>query len=270
MALVSFIIPYYNGAAYLPEALQSIVDHSAIDDNEIIIINDGSTDKKSLEYLDTIAVDARYTILHQQNLGPAAARNAGIKKATGEFIFFLDSDNRLTGDYVKECVNVLTNNKTVGVVYGRPVFFGENIPQRFTSMEFDPSRIVHENYIDMCCMVRRIVFNEAGLLDENKIVVGHEDWEFWLRLSDTSWKFHFLENSFFEYRVRKDSLIEQANSHENYNRLLKYLFVKYPRLYYDNYTRFKKKSRTYDYENKHPLRAFLKKIFGYKEKERSF
>lgn len=89
---VSIIVPIYNTEKYLNDALDSLVNQT-LKDIEIICINDGSTDK-SLSILESYAQkDERIKIISQPNLGQSAARNAGLKIATGEYIGFLDSDD---------------------------------------------------------------------------------------------------------------------------------------------------------------------------------
>ena len=96
--LFSVVIPAYNYAAYLPRAIDSVLDQAG-DDFEIIVVDDGSTDE-------TPAVGARYQQLHpervryrrQANGGPAKARNRGVDESRGEFLIFLDADDRLLPD----------------------------------------------------------------------------------------------------------------------------------------------------------------------------
>ncbi len=92
--LISVIVPVYNVAAYLPECLDSILsqDHRAL---EIILIDDGSTDGSG-EICDGYGQrDRRIRVLHQQNAGAAAAKNAGLRAASGEYLSFVDSDDFL-------------------------------------------------------------------------------------------------------------------------------------------------------------------------------
>lgn len=257
---VSIIIPCYNSIGYLQEALDSI----NFSDNlllETIIVDDGSDNEEFKKYLQQLQYKEKIKVLQQPNGGPASARNRGIKEANGKYIFFLDSDNRLLPGYLQAAFEIMESDASIGIVYGQPVFFGRQPHQRFRVQAFDKELIIHENYIDMCCMLRRKVFDEVGLLDEDKTVIGHEDWEYWLRLCQTAWRFHFINKPCFEYRLRSGSLIEQSNSIENYNRLLQYLFNKYPQLYYNSYLQYKSKSRKYDFDSKHPVRALLKNIF---------
>lgn len=90
--LISIIIPVYNTDKYLPQCIESIV-HQTYDNLEIIFINDGSTDKSPLLLNDVSKSDFRVKIINQKNSGLSAARNRGIREATGDYIMFLDSDD---------------------------------------------------------------------------------------------------------------------------------------------------------------------------------
>ena len=90
--LVSIIIPVYNTDKYLPQCIESIV-HQTYDNLEIIFINDGSTDESPLLLNDVAKSDFRVKIINQKNSGLSAARNRGMREATGDYIMFLDSDD---------------------------------------------------------------------------------------------------------------------------------------------------------------------------------
>lgn len=92
--LVSVVVPVYNVAAYLPECLQSILaqDHEKL---EVILIDDGSTDGSGALCDEFAARDNRVRVIHQKNGGAAAAKNAGLRAATGEYLSFVDSDDVL-------------------------------------------------------------------------------------------------------------------------------------------------------------------------------
>lgn len=90
--LVSIIVPVYNSEQYLLQCIESAINQS-YKNIEIILINDGSTDK-GCEICDEYALkDNRIKVIHTQNSGPASARNTGINYSRGEFMFFLDSDD---------------------------------------------------------------------------------------------------------------------------------------------------------------------------------
>lgn len=91
---ISVIVPVYNVAAYLPQCLDSILgqDHEAL---EVILIDDGSRDASGTICDQYAARDSRIRVIHQKNGGAAAAKNAGLRMATGEYLSFVDSDDYL-------------------------------------------------------------------------------------------------------------------------------------------------------------------------------
>ena len=102
---LSFIIPCYNGANTLHYSVDSVVQQG-IEDYEIIIVNDGSTDGSS-EMCDEIAkYDDRFQIYHISNSGVSHARNMGLKMARGEFITFIDADDRVGSEYLEKLYSI--------------------------------------------------------------------------------------------------------------------------------------------------------------------
>ena len=93
---VSVIIPVCNSARYLPEALASVLMQKDIPEIEVICIDDGSTDDSAVILDFWGKRDSRLNIIHQKNQGPGVARNAGLEAAKGEYVFFLDADDRLS------------------------------------------------------------------------------------------------------------------------------------------------------------------------------
>lgn len=111
MAKVSIIVPVYNVEKYLRKCLDSLINQT-LKDIEIICINDGSTDK-SLEILEEYKNrDSRIILLNQENSGQSIARNNGIKKATGEYIGFVDPDDWVDLDYYEKLYNAASTNDT--------------------------------------------------------------------------------------------------------------------------------------------------------------
>ena len=98
--LVSVIIPVYNVASYLREALDSVI-HQTYTNLEIIIIDDGSTDGSGRICDEYAGKDCRIRLIHQENMGLSAARNAGLDIMTGDVIAFLDSDDAYCPEYIE-------------------------------------------------------------------------------------------------------------------------------------------------------------------------
>jgi glycosyltransferase involved in cell wall biosynthesis len=107
MDKVSVIVPVYNSAAYLDRCLLSIIGQTYTD-LEIIIVNDGSTDRSVEIITGYERQDARIVVIHQSNKGVSAARNAGIRIATGKYLCFVDGDDALEANYVEEMYSLMT------------------------------------------------------------------------------------------------------------------------------------------------------------------
>lgn len=93
-AKISVIIPFYNGAAYLPECVTSVLNQTYAN-LEVILVDDGSTDASSRQAEEFRQRDQRVRVLHKANGGPVDSRNAGLAMATGEYVAFVDHDDRL-------------------------------------------------------------------------------------------------------------------------------------------------------------------------------
>jgi glycosyltransferase involved in cell wall biosynthesis len=236
--LVSVIIPCFNSGSFLLEALASCFD-STYKEFEVLVIDDGSTEEKTLEIIEEIQKKYDLRIIHKSNGGPASARNLGIENSKGDFLFFLDSDNKMHADYLSKAVEVFQSNPNVGVVYSKPGFFGNfgSEKTRFEAREFSLDSILSGNYIDMCSLVRREVIQEVGGFDEHKDLIGWEDWDLWIRIAQTKWKFHFLKEVLFDYRVRPDSLMGSTHQHKKVS-MLRYLGSKHGFLIHSRYRKY--------------------------------
>lgn len=108
--MISVIVPVYNTEKYLEKCIQSIVSQT-FTDFELILVDDGSTDRSG-EMCDTYAyTDKRISVIHKQNGGPSEARNQASIKAKGELITFIDSDDFVTPDYLQTLYDVLIQTK---------------------------------------------------------------------------------------------------------------------------------------------------------------
>ena len=115
---ISIIIPVYNVEGYLAECLNSVVNQT-YRNIEIIIVNDGSTDNSFSIIQQYQLQDERIKIINQENQGLSAARNAGIKKVSGEYIWFVDSDDYIAIDACEKIVEKLKQNNYDLLVVGR-------------------------------------------------------------------------------------------------------------------------------------------------------
>ena len=125
MIKFSVIIPVYNVEAYLERCIDSILLQD-YQDLEIIIINDGSTDRSPNICEDYAEKDSRIKVIHQLNKGLPGARNSGLKIAKGEYIFFLDSDDYIEQNFFKILNNSLLGKEDV-LSFNYKIVRGENI-----------------------------------------------------------------------------------------------------------------------------------------------
>ena len=114
---VSIIVPCYNQAQYLGQALKSVLGQT-YQGWECLIVNDGSTDDTEIVAKQWLEKDERFAYYYKTNGGLPQTRNFGIERAVGTFILPLDADDYLSVNYIECCVNELTN-QNVKLVYGK-------------------------------------------------------------------------------------------------------------------------------------------------------
>ena len=273
---ISIIIPYYNAGLYIQEAIDSVRMYKGEYSYEIIIINDGSTDPDSIKKIKLIEQDGLCTVLNQENRGPAAARNAGCKIARGQFLLFLDSDNKIRPNYIGVGINYMLQNSKTGVVYGNPHFLeNEKDKRQFKAAAFDYKKMLGSNYIDICSVVRKSAWSSIDGFDENRLLDGLEDWDFWLRLTKKGWLFEYVDEVLYEYRVLENSL---AHAHvtfpDKHLDAVKNIISKHITDLHFFYNQLLKSNQhlemLYRYERSHSLKGFVRKILclvGFRKSE---
>jgi len=180
---VSVIIPTYNRAAYLAEALNSVLSQT-YKDFELIVIDDGSTDNTK-EIVKKFSGEIRY--FYQKNQGVSAARNVGIINSNGEFVSFLDSDDLWEKKKLERQIDFFDKNKEAKVCYTDEVWIrkGKRVNQMKKHAKY--SGDVFKKSLPLCIisassvMIKREVLNIVGLFDESLLVC--EDYDLWLRIS---------------------------------------------------------------------------------------
>lgn len=182
MPAVSVVIPGFNYARFLGEAIDSVLAQT-LHAHEIIVVDDGSTD-------DTPEVAQRYAgkirYLRTENGGVSRARNTGVAASTGEFITFLDADDRWLPRKLEMQAAAFAAAPDAGLIHtGSRVFDDEG---RGTLCEFWPKADLDVHALMRCCsisassvMIPRAVLDKVGDFDEQ--FVGTEDWDMWLRIA---------------------------------------------------------------------------------------
>lgn len=185
---ISVIIPTYNRAAYLKEAIESVL-RQTFQDIEIIVVDDNSTDSTK----DMIAsYRDRVKYVFQENKERGAARNNGIVHSEGEYVALLDSDDMWLPNHLEVCLNALRGIPEAGLSFSGSYVVNEkgSIISKMKLSRFNGYVLkdIVSNYSSggcnaSSCLIRRNVFDKTGYFREEKNLSGSEDWEMWARIS---------------------------------------------------------------------------------------
>jgi glycosyltransferase involved in cell wall biosynthesis len=207
--IVSVVIPCYNYARYLSEAVTSVL-RQTLQDFEIIIVNDGSIDN-SLEIAEKLIADNpdhSIRLINQKNSGqPAISRNNGIRVSRGRYIICLDADDMITPTMLQECLHVLESNPEIAIAYTNRLDF-DGVEGVVQAGEYDFSRLIHANHISYCALYRREVWERVGGYREN--VKGVEDWDFWIAAGALGFYGKRIPLPLFKYRRHDTGLFQEA------------------------------------------------------------
>jgi hypothetical protein len=209
---VSVIIPAYNVAPYIAEALASVFAQR-FPAHEVVLVNDGSSDGEALER-EIAPFRDRLVYIKQANKGAAAARNTAIRAASGEWVAFLDGDDAWMPDFLESQVAFLEKTG-FDMVYSNALIFGDGVDTPRNFMATTPSRgeVTPLSLIQMTCnvitsgtVVRRGRIVSAGFFDESPQWRRGQDFEMWFRLLKLGAKIGYQERVLLKYRQRPENL----------------------------------------------------------------
>ncbi len=218
MPTISVIIPAYNAAPYIGETLESVFGQTSTD-YEVIVINDGSPDTAELErVLETYL--HRITYLKQENLGASAARNAGLRKARGEFVAFLDADDVWLPSYLRDQLAFI-EQQGCDMVCADAMHFGGSPFDGRTYMDvlmadapsngevtFKGLISGKQSLITSGLVARREAIFKVGLFDE--ALRNSQDFDLWLRLARNGSRLAYQRKLLLHYRYHAKSLSGDA------------------------------------------------------------
>ncbi len=232
MPKVSIIVPCYNQAQYLDEALASIEEQTHTN-WECLIINDGSPDHTEEVAKKWTDKDSRFTYIYKENGGVSSARNLGIQKAESDYILTLDADDKYEASFLEKAIFFLVNNTEIGIVssWGR-YFTTQKQMQVYKSIGKTTVDFLFHNAAIGTSLFRKKCWQEVGGYDE-KPENGYEDWEFYLRVCALGWKVHIIEEVLFFYRQNISS--RSAVMNQKHNETQKYIYLKNKEIYYTHY-----------------------------------
>jgi glycosyltransferase involved in cell wall biosynthesis len=232
MTSVSIVITCYNLGEYLEEAIQSALDQT-YPNVEVLVVDDGSTDQRTIEVLDRLQSHPRLRILRTPNQGVARARNLGFSEARGEYILPLDADDRIKPEYVARAAEVLDRQPLVGFVGCHYRIFGER-EGTCTPDDYRLPNLLVENVVPIASVIRRSCWEEVGgyCPELNSI----EDWDLWIGILGRDHAGFVLPEILFEYRVRPHSNLSLARDPEVYQQRMSLLYTRHWKVF-DRYKR---------------------------------
>ncbi|SDN35101.1 Glycosyltransferase involved in cell wall bisynthesis [Paenibacillus sp. yr247] len=229
--LLSVIIPYYNLGYFLIETIESIISSTYLN-LEIILVNDGSNDPESISILEEVKV--KYKLLQVvtiRNQGLANARNVGAQMAKGQYISFLDADDKIEPIYFERCIQILNKYQNVSFVYSWVKYFGlkEDVWITFNT---ELPYFLLSNMLSAFAVIRKEDFLQYGM---NKIGMnkGMEDYESWISMYRNGCAGVSIPEPLVNYRIRNKSMSRQFN-----RKIVNELYFKLSQYHCDLYEKY--------------------------------
>lgn len=202
-ARVSVVLPVYNQAHYLPDALEGVFKQT-YRGYELIVVDDGSTDETPM-VLAQYQSRHDFEVIEQENQGLPRALNAGFSRARGEYLTWTSSDNIMLPDMLAVLVEALQRDPSVGLVYADRYLMDERGQDlgRLDVPDYDPHLLLHANLVNCCFLYRRECMERVGGYDPD--FVYSEDWEYWIRIS-RHYRMKRIPQALYRYRFHGTSM----------------------------------------------------------------
>lgn len=205
---LSIIVPYYNLGEYLPATLASI-EAQTFKDYELIIVDDGSTDEKSIQLCDDLRARG-YNVLRKPNGGLGSARNWGVKHARAKWVLPLDADDLFDPRMFEILVEAKRRNPhlvSISPMFRSFIESPDKPISGFVPLGFDRDLLMHHNIVGPGggSLVEREAILAVGGYDE--WLTSYEDWDMWCRLAEAGCRGTTIPAFLLYYRLRPGSLI---------------------------------------------------------------
>lgn len=204
MTKVSVIVPSFNCAPYLADALNSVLVQT-MQDFEVIVVDDGSTDQTP-EVVNRYSGDHRIHYLYQNNRGLPGARNAGARRANAAYLAFLDADDALAPDALEKLATALDHSDAAWCVVDLLKIRGaareiqrSQVPEKDHFYE-----ILADDFIRRGMFFRRDAFIDVGMYDEE--MKNREDWDINIRMLERGKRFVYVPEPLYIYSWREGSI----------------------------------------------------------------
>jgi glycosyltransferase involved in cell wall biosynthesis len=216
--LVSIMMPAYNAEKYIVQSIDTVIAQS-YSNWELIIVNDGSTDK-TVDVIAAYATDPRIKIIHQENGGEASARNTALNNMQGEFVSFLDSDDLYMPNTLADRLEYLNNHPEYGVVVSDGIFMTDEGNTLGQLSDIRPRPDCSGDILEILVLSPGVVGPPIGLMMRRELVenlalrfdttVGYgTDWDFWTRLARHT-QFGYLNQVTHYYRIHETNMTRSS------------------------------------------------------------
>lgn len=216
--LLSVIIPTYNHARFLPQAVKSVFDQT-YQNFEIIVVDDGSTDN-TRETAQNYSKDCRFRYIYQENRGLAASRNTGLRTVQGEYVAFLDADDVFLPRKLEIQLDWFETHPSCGMVFSGFYFMNDqgelirahepwlDVPTlEVKDLLFGNPTSVH------AVLVKKQWLDRVGGFDETLRRI--EDWDIWLRVVHAGCKVEWVKEIVCGYRLSPGQMTKDATAQKH-------------------------------------------------------
>jgi len=214
--LVDIIIPAYNPGKYLKSAIKSCI-HQRYKNYTITVVDDNSTE-------DVKGMLKRYPsinyIRNEENIGPGASRNVGIKATSGDLISLLDADDIMHSNKLKLSVDTFNKRPNIGMTCGNYQILVNRVrlkrPFYRNPIKIDHAALMRRNFVASgSTTIKRSVLDDVGLFDEKYWIA--EDYDMWIRIAE-QYPIEYIHEILYYYSVipRGDSLTQRRDRKEEH------------------------------------------------------
>jgi glycosyltransferase involved in cell wall biosynthesis len=233
MCDVSIIVPMYNCEDTIEETISSI-ELSSFKNFEIILVDDGSKDN-SIQVVENLILKSNFKIslFIKDNEGPSKARNFGVTKASGKYIVFIDSDDKIHSTYLEKAFNKISNDEKYALVYSNVELFGAETG-KWNLKDFELKNFLIQNSIPIFAMFKKDNFLQLNGFDENLHFA--EDWELWIRFLKNFGSAFQIKEELYYYRksTSNNSVTDKAIESNKIDEARKYIYDKHYSFYLQN------------------------------------
>lgn len=223
MARVAVIVPCFNDGATLVGTLASVDGQDEA--VELVVVDDGSTDERTLRVLDELRAQGR-RVIRRPNGGLSAARMTGVDATSSQYVFPLDADDELLPGAVRALADALDADAHAKMAWGDVEIF-DAVSLGVRSVDrLDPWHLTYLNEIPGTSLIRRDALLEAGGF---VLAAGYEDWDLWLTFVERGWNGVHVARPTLRYRRQAGRMNEDAL--DRHERLYDELRARHPKIF---------------------------------------